>query len=69
MKELHETLRVAKEVAEVGSGGRKRRFDLVGGGGQRGVGEKRGWVRGGGRGAVRGGMRGGVRDSVRGGFV
>jgi len=64
MKELHKTLKVAKEVAEVGSGGRKRRFDLVGGG-------LRGWgvmwgggVWGGGRGGGRGGVRGGVHRSV-----
>ena len=58
MEELRQTLEVAKEVAEVGSGGRKRRFDLVAGGGSGGsAGRRGGWTRGGGRGGVRGGVR------------
>ncbi|KAI9873403.1 MAG: hypothetical protein M1830_000447 [Pleopsidium flavum] len=77
VEELGLTLRVAKQVAEEGSGGRKRRFDLgvLGGGGVplgpkrvRGAGGRRGGeevVRGGG---VRGG-RGGGYGSVRGSHI
>lgn len=47
--ELTETLAVAKQVAEEGSGGRKRRFDVPGDGGQRGGKKVRGGWRGIGR--------------------